>query len=92
MKSRYHGPRLFVRVASSHMDPLGLDRLGQLKERAGIGPCNITKRYTEVRPEDIHITDDTIIPLEERIVDRDYDPVTMLFGRLRPRRKGALIT
>ena len=32
----------------------------------GIGLCNITKCCTEVCPEDIHITDNAIIPLKER--------------------------
>ena len=44
----------------------------------GIGLCNITKCCTEVCPEDIHITDNTIIPLKERIVDSRYDPVVWL--------------
>ena len=45
----------------------------------GIGLCNITKCCTKVCPEDIHITDNAIIPLKERVVDRFYDPVKRLF-------------
>jgi succinate dehydrogenase / fumarate reductase iron-sulfur subunit len=50
-----------------------------LKDSAGIGFCNITKCCTEVCPEDIHITDNAIIPLKERVVDRFYDPVQMVW-------------
>ena len=42
------------------------DRLADLKEDNGIGFCNITKCCTEVCPVDIHITDNSIIPLKER--------------------------
>jgi succinate dehydrogenase / fumarate reductase iron-sulfur subunit len=31
-----------------------------------------------VCPEHIPITDDAIIPLKERVIDRYYDPVTRL--------------
>ena len=33
-----------------------------------------------VCPEDIHITDNGIIPLKERVVDRKYDPVFITLG------------
>ena len=49
-----------------------------LRGEAGIGLCNITKCCTEVCPEHIHITDNAIIPLKERVVSRYYDPVTRL--------------
>ncbi len=38
------------------------------------GMCNITKCCTEVCPEGIKITDNAIIPMKERVVDRKYDP------------------
>jgi succinate dehydrogenase / fumarate reductase iron-sulfur subunit len=44
--------------------------------------CNITKCCTEVCPEGIHITDNAIIPLKERVVDLRYDPVWKAFRRL----------
>ena len=44
--------------------------------------CNITRCCTEVCPEGIQITDDAIIPLKERVVDRYYDPVMMLFRKI----------
>jgi len=60
----------FVRLAELEMHPLDtLDRRNYIREDMGIGLCNITKCCTEVCPEDIHITDNAIIPLKERIVD-----------------------
>jgi succinate dehydrogenase / fumarate reductase iron-sulfur subunit len=58
----------------------GLDRRDQLRENDGVGLCNITKCCTEVCPEHIHITDNAIIPLKERIVDRYYDPIAKLMS------------
>ena len=49
------------------------------KERTGSAICNITKCCTKVCPEHITITDNAIIPLKERVVDRFYDPVRRLF-------------
>jgi succinate dehydrogenase / fumarate reductase iron-sulfur subunit len=58
------------------MHPLDVvSRTEYLKDAAGIGYCNITKCCTEVCPESIHITDNAIIPLKERVVDEFYDPV-----------------
>jgi len=85
-KADFGGPRFFVRVAALEMHPLdGLSRTKLLKEELGLGLCNITKCCTEVCPEDIHITDNAIIPLKERVVDDFYDPIAKLlhkvFGR-----------
>ena len=72
----FAGPRFFVRVAGLEMHPMdGADRTKHLKDGMGIGYCNITKCCTEVCPEEIKITDNAIIPLKERVVDRHYDPV-----------------
>jgi succinate dehydrogenase / fumarate reductase iron-sulfur subunit len=61
------------------MHPLDVDdRLEDLRHKNNIGYCNITKCCTKVCPEHIHITDNAIIPLKERVVDRFYDPVTRL--------------
>jgi succinate dehydrogenase / fumarate reductase iron-sulfur subunit len=49
-----------------------------VREVMGLGYCNITKCCTEVCPEHIHITDNAIIPLKERVVDADYDPIAWL--------------
>ena len=56
------------------------DRMELIKQKAGLGLCNITKCCTEVCPEHIHITDNAIIPLKERVVDRYYDPIARLLG------------
>ncbi len=73
------GPRFMVHVASLEMHPLDVeDRLPELKKAHGIGYCNITKCCTVVCPEHITITDNAIIPLKERVVDRFYDPLKWL--------------
>ena len=73
------GPRYFVQVAALEMHPLDTeDRLTELKDDDGIGYCNITKCCTNVCPEGITITDNAIIPLKERVVDRFYDPLMKL--------------
>ena len=79
------GPRHFVFTAALEMHPLDTgDRVDQLKHDDGIGYCNITKCCTKVCPEGITITDNAIIPLKERVVDRFYDPVRRLFRVFRP--------
>ena len=73
------GPRFLTYVAALEMHPLDTeDRTEELKKAHGIGYCNITKCCTKVCPEGIHITDNAIIPLKERVVDRFYDPVKRL--------------
>ena len=47
--------------------------------------CNITKCCTEVCPEGIKITDNAIIPMKERVVDRKYDPLAWLGAKIRRR-------
>jgi succinate dehydrogenase iron-sulfur subunit len=87
LNGRYFGPRFLVRIASLEMHPLDdADRTELLVGAAGIGLCNITKCCTEVCPEGIHITDNAIIPLKERVVDRRYDPLFALARRIRGRR------
>jgi succinate dehydrogenase / fumarate reductase iron-sulfur subunit len=82
-KADFGGPRFFVRVAALEMHPLdGLSRTKLLKEQLGLGYCNITKCCTEVCPEDIHITDNAIIPLKERVVDDFYDPIAKLLHKV----------
>lgn len=87
-KPLFAGPRFFVRLAALEMNPVDTeDRLEFLKTKAGIGFCNITKCCTEVCPESIHITDNAIIPLKERVVDRFYDPLAMLWQKLTGKEK-----
>jgi succinate dehydrogenase / fumarate reductase iron-sulfur subunit len=80
---RFGGPRFFVRVAGLEMHPLDdADRSELLREPLGIGLCNITKCCTEVCPEHITITDNAIIPLKERVVDRFYDPLLWVWRKI----------
>jgi len=82
-KKEFGGPRFFVRTAALEMHPLdGANRTSQLREQLGIGYCNITKCCTEVCPEEIHITDNAIIPLKERVVDEFYDPLMMIARKI----------
>src|SRR5204862_93432 len=84
-KPSFSGPRFFVRLAGLEMHPLDTnDRLELIRAKHGLGFCNITKCCTEVCPEDIHITDNAIIPLKERVVTRHYDPIA--WAMRRPRR------
>ena len=77
------GPRFFVYAAALEMHPLDTeDRLDELKSAHGIGYCNITKCCTKVCPESITITDNAIIPLKERVVDRFYDPLAKLLRKI----------
>ncbi|MFQ5606452.1 MAG: succinate dehydrogenase/fumarate reductase iron-sulfur subunit, partial [Candidatus Zixiibacteriota bacterium] len=79
LKNKFVGPRFMVRAASLEMHPLDTaDRLPFLRESGGAAYCNITKCCTEVCPEHITITDNAIIPLKERLVDRYYDPLRVL--------------
>ena len=80
LHDEFNGPRFFVYSAALEMHPLDTeDRLADLRHEEGIGYCNITKYCTKVCPESITITDNAIIPLKERVVDRFYDPVKKLF-------------
>ncbi|WP_327374363.1 succinate dehydrogenase/fumarate reductase iron-sulfur subunit [Streptomyces sp. NBC_01216] len=87
-KAAFAGPRFLMRVAELDMHPLdaareeGLDRRRAAQEEHGLGYCNITKCCTEVCPEGIRITDNALIPLKERVVDRTYDPLVWLGARI----------
>jgi succinate dehydrogenase iron-sulfur subunit len=82
------GPRYLVHLAALEMHPLDTgDRVPALKEKHGVGFCNITKCCTKVCPEHITITDNAIIPLKERVVDEFYDPVQKLIRLIWPLRK-----
>jgi succinate dehydrogenase / fumarate reductase iron-sulfur subunit len=80
LHEKFIGPRFFVYSAALEMNPFdGDERLGDLKDKQGLGYCNITKCCTHVCPEEIKITDNAIIPLKERVVDEYYDPLGRLF-------------
>ena len=84
MGFKHMGPRHGVYAAALEMQPLDVeDRVRDLKEKHGLGYCNITKCCTKVCPEGITITDNALIPLKERVVDRLYDPVAKMFRMLR---------
>ncbi|MEV4443214.1 succinate dehydrogenase/fumarate reductase iron-sulfur subunit [Streptomyces sp. NPDC049577] len=91
-KQAFAGPRFLMRVAELDMHPLdaaaeqGIDRRSGAREEFGLGYCNITKCCTEVCPEHIKITDNALIPLKERVVDRAYDPLVWLGARIRRRK------
>lgn len=82
-KDKYFGPRFMIKIAEFEMHPLdGEDRVPLLAHEAGVNMCNVTKCCTEVCPQHIRITDNAIIPLKERVADRYYDPIKILFRRL----------
>jgi len=87
-KPAFAGPRFFLRYAELDMHPLDTnDRRELAQGAAGLGMCNITKCCTEVCPEGIKITDNAIIPMKERVVDRKYDPLLRLTNKLGLRNK-----
>ncbi|GAB7043836.1 MULTISPECIES: succinate dehydrogenase/fumarate reductase iron-sulfur subunit [Catenuloplanes] len=79
-KPPFSGPRFFIRAAELDMHPLDVrsDRKEFAQASMGLGFCNITKCCTEVCPEHIKITDNAIIPMKERVVDRRFDPLVWL--------------
>ena len=82
-KDRFVGPRFMIRLASLEMHPLDTeDRIPMIKDAFGSGMCNITRCCTDVCPEHINITDNGIIPLKERVVDRYYDPVAWVWRKI----------
>jgi succinate dehydrogenase / fumarate reductase, iron-sulfur subunit len=82
-KEAFAGPRFLMRVAELDMHPLDtLDRKDMAQDEFGLGYCNITKCCTEVCPEHIKITDNALIPMKERVVDRKYDPIVWLGNKL----------
>jgi succinate dehydrogenase / fumarate reductase iron-sulfur subunit len=88
-RSRFVGPRFLIRLASLEMHPLDDDdRVPETVREFGAGLCNITKCCTEVCPEHIHITDNGIIPLKERVADRYYDPLQWIRRKLSGNREG----
>ena len=88
-KESFSGPRYLMRMAELDMHPLDVvDRKHAAQDEFGLGYCNITKCCSEVCPEGIHLTDNGIIPMKERVVDRKYDPLTWLGSKIgrRPQR------
>ncbi len=74
------GPRYFVYTAALEMHPLDTaDRVPDLRHKFSLGYCNITTCCRQVCPESITITENAIIPLKERVVDRYFDPLKRFF-------------
>ncbi len=87
-KEKFVGPRFMIRLASLDMHPLDTeDRIPVIKEDYGSGMCNITRCCTDVCPEHISITDNGIIPLKERVVDRYYDPIKIIWDKVTGKNK-----
>lgn len=88
-KESFSGPRFLMRIAELDMHPLdaadeeGVDRKRAAQDEHGLGFCNITKCCTDVCPEHIKITDNALIPMKERVVDRRFDPLARIFRRNR---------
>jgi succinate dehydrogenase / fumarate reductase iron-sulfur subunit len=83
----FAGPRFFIKIAGLDMHPLDtVDRTEFADKNAGIGLCNITKCCTEVCPEHIHITDNGIIPMKERMAD-NFDPIVWLVRKFKGQRR-----
>lgn len=83
-KNEFFGPRMMIKIAELEMHPLDTgDRKEILREAAGIGYCNITKCCTDVCPEGIHITDNAIIPLKERVTDTYFDPLQWIMNKIK---------
>jgi succinate dehydrogenase / fumarate reductase iron-sulfur subunit len=81
---KFVGPAYLVFTAYLESHPMdSLDRISYLKEQEGIMYCNITKCCTEVCPEEIHITDNAIIPLKESVADQYFDPIKMLLRKIK---------
>lgn len=82
-KVGFAGPRFLMRIAELDMHPYDVaDRKDSAQEEHGLGYCNITKCCTEVCPEHIKITDNALIPMKERVVDRKYDPLVWLGNKI----------
>ncbi|MFF4773973.1 succinate dehydrogenase/fumarate reductase iron-sulfur subunit [Microtetraspora fusca] len=82
-KPAFAGPRFLMRIAELDMHPYDTaDRKESAQQDHGLGYCNITKCCTEVCPEHIKITDNALIPMKERVVDRKYDPLVWLGNKI----------
>ena len=73
---------MFKEEFANQIGKYNVDRIEDIKDEYGSGMCNITRCCTDVCPEHIQITDNAIIPMKERVVDRYYDPIARLFKKL----------
>ena len=83
-KTQFAGPRFLMRIAELEMHPLDVsDRLRAGADQGG-RRASATSPSAAPRsaPEHIHITDNAIIPLKERVVTESYDPIVWLARKL----------
>jgi len=77
-KNKFIGPRFMIPTwRASRCIPLDTDdRVPELKKEFRLGGCATSRGAATAwsSPEHINITDNGIIPLKERVVDRYYDP------------------
>ena len=78
-RSALHDPAREPRDAPARLPTIASRRSAR---SSAPGMCNITRCCTEVCPEHINITDNGIIPLKERVVDRYFDPVAIVGRKL----------
>ena len=74
------GPRFFVYAAALEMHPLDTgDRVPALEGRSTASATATSPSAARRSARSTsHITDNAIIPLKERVVDRFYDPIAKL--------------
>jgi succinate dehydrogenase / fumarate reductase iron-sulfur subunit len=78
-QAAFAGPRFFVRLAELEMHPL--DTHDRKRAHQAQGGARLLQHHEVLHgslPEHIHITDNAIIPLKERIVTEYHDPVVWL--------------
>ena len=81
--NNFIGPRFILQLAQVAMHPLDTnEKSASTADHWGVDYCNITKCCTDVCPEGIHITDNAIIPMKERIVDESFDPIRAIGRKL----------
>ena len=55
--------------------PDSIDRTSGTRKESGLKPCKVSKCCQEVCPEHILITEDTIIPEKEKVLDSGVEPL-----------------
>jgi len=80
MHDKFIGPRFLIHVAALEMHPLDTeDRLEELRNTRELAIAT-SKVLHQVCPESIEITDNGIIPLKERVVDKFLRSVRMVLA------------
>ena len=81
MHDEFIGPRFLVYTAALEMHPLDTERprARSCARRTASATATSPSAAPRSAPKNITITDNAIIPLKERVVDRFFDPLTRLF-------------